>query len=188
MSKYREDPPPLELIEQLYYKDGSLFWKDEYCIKQKKRSLNKPIGNLDKWGYLVFTSKVGQTDNKIRNYKVHRVIYYLEKGVWPPVVDHKDRNKVNNQIDNLLPSDLVKNAQNKTKRCDSDGYQGVRMDQSGKYRAFININGKFYSVGNIHDAKHAALIRDLMAVYNNGEHANTNFLGKTKIKIGGVAV
>ncbi|MCK7142563.1 HNH endonuclease [Enterobacter asburiae] len=183
MTAYRKDPPPSELIEQLEYRDGFLYWKPEYLSKGRK---SKPIGNLDRNGYLVFTSGVGCEEGKIRNYKVQRMIYMVCTGEWPPVVDHLDRNKLNNHISNLKASDTTNNTHNRAKRKHSQQeYVGIRKEESGKYAAIIRDNGKFCRVGGFHDAKHAALFRDVMALYTRESNTYTNFIGKKKIRING---
>lgn len=183
MSDYRQDPPPDELIEMIFYKDGSLYWKPEFCIGKRKE--NKPLGYVDKYGYYIFTSKVGQENNLYRGYKVHRVIFYMLTGEWPPVVDHIDHNTANNDISNLRAATMSTNCANrKINNINQTGYRGVRQ-RGKKYSALTRNCNVWHEVKGFHDAKHAALFRDLMAYYTYGSFANLNFLGKKKIRING---
>ncbi|EGJ5144229.1 hypothetical protein INE66_004556 [Salmonella enterica subsp. enterica] len=184
MSHYRQDPPPDELIEMLEYREGNLYWKPEY--HNPRRNNEKPLGAIDRYGYKVFSSPIGYENGKTRNYKVHRVIFYLLTRLWPPVVDHKDRNTLNNDFSNLKASDMKNNSHNTTKRKHSkQEYVGARKEASGSYAAIITMDGKFCRVGGFHDAKHAALFRDVMALYTREENTYTNFIGKKKIRING---
>ncbi|ELK9995638.1 HNH endonuclease [Salmonella enterica] len=184
MSDYRQDQPPQELMEMLFYKDGALYWKPEYCKRGRKE--NKPIGCVDRCGYLNFTNRKGEPENKTRCYKVHRVIYLLEKGEWPPIVDHKDRNTLNNDISNLRASQHGKNQQNRKKqRNNKTGYMGV-YSRNGGYSISVNVAGKNFGISGYKTAIQAALARDLLAHWIYGETANLNILGKYRIKVGGV--
>lgn len=175
MSDYRQDPPPDELIEALFYKDGALYWKES----------GNEVGHTDHLGYRVFCSRKGQPKDKLRAYKVHRVIFYMVTGKWPPVVDHIDRDKQNNCPENLRAVSRTENSMNRTiSSCNSTGYTGVKKD-GNKFSARLRVSNKDCIVNGFHDAKHAALFRDLMAHCVYGNVANLNILGKKKIRING---
>ncbi|EGI0196869.1 HNH endonuclease [Salmonella enterica] len=184
MSDYRQDPPPDELIEMLFTENGKLYWKPEFCRKGKVEG--KPIGSVDRYGYLTFTSKAGQPDKKVRAYKVHRVIHYLNKGEWPPVVDHIDRDRLNNVEDNLQSANNFINSQNREKNYDNNtGFLGVK-NRNSSFSAFIHSNNEHLEISGYKTPEAAALARDILALLIHGKHANTNLIGKFKISLEGV--
>jgi hypothetical protein len=59
-----------------------------------------------KGGYLCV--QVGQ-----RRYRSHRLAWFLTYGYWPKLIDHIDRNKINNRLSNLREATLAENSRNK---------------------------------------------------------------------------
>ena len=184
MSVYRQDPPPDVIREMVYHKDGVLYYFENVTQNPtgQRRDTTKPLGNYDKDGYLV---KGFTIDGVRRNYKVHRLIHWLETGEWPPVVDHRNGIPDDNRPCNLRSSNHTQNSINRKKQINNkSGFVGVCKKHDG-YRATIAISGNPCHIAGFHDAKHAALMRDLLAWYVYGEDAKFNFLGKVKIRING---
>lgn len=86
--------------------------------------------------------RVGITVNSIhRNYLVHHIVWFLNKNEWPRFqLDHRDRNKQNNKIDNLREVNSAVQTANKIRRKDKL-LTGVTI-RKGKFQAQIRINGK----------------------------------------------
>lgn len=76
-----------ELFE---YRDGKLYWK----INKFKVTKGKEAGCIKAKGY-----KYVGIDS--RQYRVHRVIFLMHHGYVPPIIDHKDNDRLNNKIENL---------------------------------------------------------------------------------------
>ena len=103
-------PSPLPSFERLH----ELF---SYCPKtglltRKKGGQGikpgKPVGNAD-GGYLrVYFDG--------RKYHVHRIIWKMQTGDEPLVIDHVDRNGLNNAWENLRAADCRDNSANRVKR------------------------------------------------------------------------
>lgn len=99
------------------YKDGCLFWRRS----GSGRKINKPIGCKNKYGYL-------QCKVKNQQWKVHRLIWIwhgnkLIKGMQ---IDHVNRNKEDNRIENLRQVTPKQNRQN-------NGGKFVKFKSKGKW-------------------------------------------------------
>ncbi|HIE8239221.1 TPA: HNH endonuclease [Salmonella enterica] len=185
MTAARRDPPEDWIKDLIYYKDGALYWHE--CKENNKRASKKgydhPIGSVDDKGYL----RVSLTRDGVRRlFKVHRLIYWLHTGIWPNGhVDHINGDTLDNRIENLREATAAQNQHNKfNPQYSPTGYVGV-VKRVGHYAAQVTIDGKNRYVNGFHDAKHAALFRDLWASMTYGDFANFNILGKKPIRING---
>ena len=106
-------------------------------------------GSLDKDGYLILKVKE-------RQFKAHRIAWLLNYGTFPKrEVDHIDRNKTNNRIENLRESN--RREQNLNKDIDPNkqtGVRGVYIDNTRglKKKYATRINGKTYRFYILSDA------------------------------------
>jgi len=124
------------------YDNGILYWKshsDGYeCITGRN------AGSKDKSGYI----KVGIDGT---NYLVHRIIWIMFNGDIQDnyVIDHIDRNRSNNKIENLR---MVSQSLNMHNRQSTNIYK--RKDRN-KYAAHITIDGQttFKYFDDIEDGK-----------------------------------
>lgn len=171
-------PPPDELRDLIYYDDGELYWQHHY--RGVARRTDKPIGYVHKVdGYR--KSKIKCAD-VLREYAIHRLIYWLHTGDWPEEIDHKDQNKLNNHIENLRPATHAQNQQNKAIfKNNTSGYAGVKP-QRGKYTVTFYIDGKQFSIYGYKNKETAALARDLLAYMFYGEFASYNIDKPIKMK------
>ncbi len=83
-------------------------------------------------------------ENKIKNYKLHRIIAYayLSLDINNPKIqiDHVNQDKIDNRVSNLR---IVSNQENQFNKC-CKGYTKI----GNKYRARIRLNGKYIYLGN----------------------------------------
>lgn len=101
--------------------------------------------------------------------------------IHPPTgfeVDHKDRNGLNNQRDNLRIATLQQNQGNTNKwnvKNPTSKYKGVSANGRGQWRASIFLMGKAYRIGDYATQEEAAIAYDARAKLAFKEFARTNF-------------
>ncbi len=108
-----------ELLQELFsYDNGNLYWKN---VKSKKVKTGQKVGSTDRHGYM-------RTSIKNKIYSIHRLIWIFHYGEIKDnyIIDHKDRNILNNKIENLRLATHSQNIQNSGKRSDNkSGYKNV---------------------------------------------------------------
>lgn len=103
-----------------------LSWK----VKLNSRAfIGKPVGSVGSKGYY-------KTSVNKKTLLVHRIIWEMHYGGIPSgmMVDHKDRNKLNNSINNLRLASNSQNQKNRMSKCYS--YNKA----SNKWRVFLSID------------------------------------------------
>lgn len=94
------------------------------------------------------------------NYLTHRIIWLWYYGAWPKYeIDHIDRDRMNNRIENLEDADRNQNMHNQgIRKNNTTGYPGVSWrEDCGKYRTKITNNRKQISIGYYRAAEEAFL-------------------------------
>lgn len=91
-------------------------------------------------------------------YSAHRLAWLYMHGVWPALIDHKDRNRLNNSIGNLREATVSQNGMNsETNNANSSGYRGVTWNKrSGKWQAQAKVNGRNHYLGLFASADQAS--------------------------------
>jgi hypothetical protein len=158
------------LIQDIGYNpiSGLLYWKRNN-IKAHRRA-GEHAGNFHD-DYCRLT--MGYKGKKIRML-AHHVIWFLMTGVWPDhIVDHKNRNGLDNRWENLRPATLMQNRHNSSAQHNNKtGVQGVTFRPvNQKYAVRINIDGKRVFVGHFETLEEAAQARRLKAIEHYGEFA-----------------
>jgi hypothetical protein len=129
------------------HETGLLYWR----VRQGRARAGDMAGNIGSNGH----RRVGLLG---RYFQAHRIVWLLVHGAWPPfIVDHEDRDGLNNRIGNLRPATKSLNAQNSVSRSDSrTGLRGVGWSNvRKKYRARICVDQKRLTIGYFDDPTEA---------------------------------
>lgn len=137
----------MEYSEHLDYVDGKLFWKNARRGVTKGAEAGCPTGH----GYKTFML------NRKKTY-VHRAVWEMHNGTIPDgfVVDHIDRDRSNNRVENLR---VVTHKQN----CSNQSARGFWIMPNGKYYAYCN--SKYLGVFGCETAAKLAHLRAKRETY-----------------------
>jgi hypothetical protein len=119
--------------------------------------------------------RIGTAHIRMHRFIMHLHGYDIEK----KLIDHKDRNGLNNQKENLRICTHSKNMQNsnKTRSTTTSDFKGVSFVMSRKkYQSTITLNGKQLFLGYFHSEIDAALAYNEKAIELFGEFANLNII------------
>lgn len=156
------------LKELFYYEDGHLYCKVDRPPRAKK---GVKIGCFDNDGYLIAT-----VDNIL--HKVHRLIFLYHYGYLPKCLDHVNRIRDDNRIENLRKAT---NGQNKAnadlQKNNISGYKGVCWSKiAKKWHAQIKVEQNRHHLGYFSSKKKASKAYNKAALYHFGEYANLNII------------
>lgn len=161
--QYRKRPlPPIgEMLQEanrIYQYDsenGGLVWKAfKNPAHPGMAKIGASVGGDDGSGYKM-CMLLGH------KFKVHQIVWMMQTGEFPKMlIDHIDRNPLNNNIENLRLATDAQNLANCATVCAP--MAGVRKDPKGHgYRADISINRKKKFIGYFKTAEeaHAAYVQ-----------------------------
>lgn len=138
-----------------------------------KRYAGKPAGCQQNSGYL---QVVIRTAEGSKLYLAHRVIYMLVYGYLPDEVDHINRDRMDNRLNNLREASHAQNQANKlVATAAKSGFRGV-WHVKGKtvWRAQCSQKGKTITLGYFKTKEEAAKAYNDFASANHGEFAILN--------------
>ncbi len=152
-----------QLQEVFDYFDGQLIWKK--C--RNTTVIGKPAGAIGGRGY-VNVKLNGKT------YTAHRLIYLLQHGHVPDMIDHIDRDKTNNRIENLRPASVSQNVCNREAPANStSGIKGVRFHKRDKkWIAYAKVNGRQKHIGLFASMEAAAFAASAVRKTLHGGYAH----------------
>lgn len=155
-------PSPDTLREILRYEPetGKLYWKprarEMFSSDRIWKSWNGEFAGKEAFT----TVNGGYYKGKIfgGSHQAHRVIWAMCTGAWPQdQIDHRNRNRLDNRIQNLRAADHRQNQRNQPSyRNNTSGIKGVSWHKlTGKWMAGIRVNGKRMHLG-LFASKHDA--------------------------------
>jgi hypothetical protein len=149
-----------DICHSLYtYSDGQLI----------SNLTQKPVASKDRDGYIMcyFHGK---------RRRVHRLIYLMHHGYLPEVVDHINRDRQDNHIENLRACTQQQNIANVGlyNKLGVKGVKCVPRKQSGRkggmsYIAVILVHGKKHHLGTFDTIDEAAAVYKTAALKRSGE-------------------
>ncbi len=120
-------------------------------------------------------TNVKGTNTRLTRLQLHRLVWRLMGREPVAILDHKDRNPLNNAEDNLRDG-TKGNTQNREKqRNNNSGITGVsRHPKSDGWMVYVGISGKPTYFGFFKDRTEAQIVRDAAALKHHGEFAVLN--------------
>lgn len=138
-----------EIESILEYRDGKLYWK-----KSRGRiKIGAEAGTVNTAGYVVVT--INQ-----KKFLAHRLIFALHHGYYPKYIDHDNRDKLDNRIENLRACTQSENMRNATiRRSSRSGLKNVTWsNQCKKWVVHLTLNERLTHIGVFEDKELAALV------------------------------
>lgn len=132
-----------------------------------------------------FVAASGYNKGKVKTrVLMHRVIWEHYHGPIPEghTIDHINHNPLDNRLGNLRVCTLAENKQNsRPYRNSSSQYKGVSLTKSGRWRAYIRVEGKLIHLGRHDSEEDAARAYNRAAREHFGEFAYLNQLDPSDV-------
>jgi hypothetical protein len=136
----------LQINTLFHYSDGQLIWKVSPCNSVRIGD----VAGFERGPYLALIYMR-------KKYMLHRIIFLLHHGFLPDCIDHIDRDKRNNRIENLRQVTFSQNQMNRGKqKNNTSGFKGVSWHSDiSKWGASIKIDKKQKHLGYFQTAEAA---------------------------------
>ena len=147
---------------------------DRQCLRRYSQNQTQRMENMNDENKIPhsWTDSYGYQICRFRgkDRKLHRVLWFLHYGQWPiGNLDHINRDKQDNRIENLRESNPLIDARNQdTRKDNTSGLRGVnwRADCS-RWAARIGVNGKRVCLGHSRSLFEAACLRKAAELQEN---------------------
>lgn len=151
------------LHEMFKYRDGNLYRK----ISLGRTKVGDKVGFVNDKGYVAVN-----IDKKC--IVLHRIIWLMQYGEMPSLIDHIDGDRQNNKIENLRITDRNGNAQNKQMhKNNTSGCKGVSWHKRAKkWLAQIDCRGHHNKLGLYESISEADAVVKLARKRLHGNFAN----------------
>ncbi len=147
------------------YKDGVVLWKERPKFSRKPKG-DMEAGTASGHGY----KKIVVSQKK---YYVHQVIFLMQHGYIPKLIDHIDGNTNNNAIQNLREANKTQNSHNAKMRLDNtSGHKSVIWHKkANKWMVQLQLQKKSKYFGVFDDFEFACLVADEARSFYHGKYA-----------------
>ena len=143
-------------------KDGVLYWK---ISPYKRIKSGTKAGTLTDEGYIAIGYKK-------KRYYSHKIVFEMNHGYCPKLIDHLNGNKSDNEICNLRDATYQENSFNRIGTSKS-GIKGVYwLESRKKWIAQLRIEGKTYQIGRYKDINEAKTAVMNLRNKKHGDFAN----------------
>lgn len=151
-----------------YSENGKLYWIDVGVRADLNGKEAGSVSSSDGYRYI----KINQ-----KRIPAHRVVFYMHHGYLPDEVDHINRNRDDNRIENLRAAKRIENSRNVStqKRKKTSVFKGVVYDKNRcKWMASTKNKGKTVYLGRFETELEAAKAYNKYAISNFGQFAAIN--------------
>lgn len=168
MSKAKELPRRAVLNNLfVYHETGLLSWRYDRGVSGIMKG--DLVGQPQADGY--HTVRIGNSGQHMR---LHRIIWKLHYDTEPEIIDHIDRDRTNNRIENLRAATRAQNKRNTDASGKQSKFKGV-YPRGKKWQARITINRKTQYFGTYESEEEAARAVDEWAVIIDPTYSTLNF-------------
>ena len=136
-----------EIKNILRYEDGKLYWAKQVSNRIKVKD---EAGSIDSHGYIQI-----KIDGKPR--LAHQIVWLMFNDKLPEQIDHINRIRTDNRIENLRPATNMSNQHNAGIRKDNtSGHTGITFKkETEQWNVRIQTDGKRYNIGTYDDLAEA---------------------------------
>ena len=162
------------------YRDGALYWKE-----RPRSDFNSDLA-FKQWNPKHAGKKAGCWSGhhvtvgiNRKHHPLARIIFLMQHGYLPEIVDHADCNPMNNNISNLRAATKAENQRNSGMFAhNTSGFKGVMWHKTHKkWIGRIKVNGKSKHLGTFNSKEEAAEFVQLARKQLHGQFANHGFIG-----------
>jgi hypothetical protein len=155
LDKTRLSPNDIEYFDTY----AEIILRNTYGEEVERTQIDfEDIDNIKQYKWYLTKDGYAQTKTKNISMKLHRFIMDSQNNY---IIDHINRNRLDNRKCNLRYVTITQNNINKNKQSNNtSGYTGISWDkEKNKWMAYINISGKTKFLGYFSDINEAVKIR-----------------------------
>ena len=140
---------------------GFFYWISPGKYHSQRKNRRAGVPNKD--GYIVIRINT-------RLYRAHRLAWLYVYGELPRRLDHKNRNRSDNRIENLRPCTQSQNMANQAARKTKTGFRGVEK-RGNRFKAYAHANGKKLFLGSYSTPEEASAAHETSRIAMWGDFA-----------------